>query len=243
MDRWIMKPELGSQKKRLYYGCVILLFIASIYLKAEETMYRQQFEIRELNNLMNIAKQTMATNRPFQTPDERESALDSLYLYRSQITDIAKEDSCIAAFTNGKLTLDERIMRLKDIVEQQIKKIRRTNAVSSSYDSYKKAIETKYLLVIDPTVIDLPTIDIGFRFTAKGFCPSASFIQVNSQDSIIYRQCFLYNSSINSFILPNRPKEGIEITMGVITIEKKDTILYYSKYNTYVQLKQSARDS
>lgn len=82
---------------------------------------------------MNIAKQTMATNRPFQTPDERESALDSLYLYRSQITDIAKEDSCIAAFTSGKLTLDERIMRLKDIVEQQIEKIRNSNAVRSSH--------------------------------------------------------------------------------------------------------------
>lgn len=238
-----MKPELGSQKKLLYHGSVILLFFASIYLKAEETIYRQQFEIRELNNLMNIAKQTMATNRPFQTPDERESALDSLYLYRSQITDIAKEDSCIAAFTSGKLTLDERIMRLKDIVEQQIKKIRRANSVSSSYNSYKKAIETKDLLVIIPTVIDLPTIDIGFKFMSKDFCPSASFIQVNTQDSIIFRKSFLYNSSINSFILPNRPNEGIEITMGVMTIEKKDTILYYTKYKTYVQLKQSTRDS
>lgn len=223
--------KMGKSVNRIV--CIVLplicisMFIAMLF----ESSLKRKAQLRELDSMLTIVENVINCNRVFESNEEKYKCLDSLEWQEQLLVEIAFEDSLVSIITSHDTLIENRIKMVDNVIKQQTKRIKRLN------DFYNQEVH------IDTSVLDLESVQLivpvtdklptwNFAFNCKRNIDNiiCTYVQVLSNDSVVYQNAFEIKEKINSFVAPHIPTSNESIRVGYII--KKDNINEF-RYNTY----------
>ena len=207
--------------------CVVspLLALASLVSMQIECSIRRKNDINTLEELVDIAKNTLSYNRVFRSNEEKKLCIDSLLLFNEQLDEIAHQDSLITIFCGESLDVKTRIFEAREMVAAQLKRINRLNDFLDAPISVDSKRQVNNIHLQESFTKELPTMNL--IFSCRDIPDSVVAIQVTVMrfDTIVYSRQYSYNR-VNSVTIPHDPNSMEQVEIGYITL--KDSINNYN---------------
>ena len=207
--------------------CVVspLLALVSLVSMQIECSIRRKNDINTLEELVDIAKNTLSYNRVFRSNEEKKLCIDSLLLFNEQLDEIAHQDSLITIICGESLDVKTRIFEAREMVAAQLKRINRLNDFLDAPISIDSKRQVNNIHLQESFTKELPTMNL--IFSCRNIPDSVVALQVTVMrfDTIVYSQQYSYNR-VNSVTIPHDPNSMEKVEIGYITL--KDSINNYN---------------
>ena len=200
--------------------CIVspLLALTALISMQVECSIRRRNDIRTLEELITIAKNTLDYSRVFSSNEEKEVCIDSLLLFDEQLNEIARQDSLITFICGESQDVKKRIIEAKKMVAAQLKRNTRLNDFLDSPINIDFKQQVNNIHLQEPFTKELPTLNLVF--SCRNIPDSVVAIQVTVMglDTVVYSQQYNY-SRVNSVTIPHNPSLIEEIEIGYITLK------------------------
>lgn len=228
--------------KYILLGGPIALIISAfgVYYEAKSTIEKEE---QCLNYIITAIKHDISLDFNFETNNEKNQCIDSLYSIYNQINEISTRIQKQEIFVGKQEEINKQICDAKKLIYKTIDIINSLNNYSNTSELDSVVFEKSELPFEDISVNSLPiSNDSVFSFTAKFLDKNIAknalhiYIEIVSKydlDSVFYSQLYECKPIKNVFSIPNFIKQKDTIMLiGVIKMNKESNKLkyYYIKY-------------
>lgn len=224
-------PITNKTIRKVIYIAIPTLCLIVIGFAIFRTNFRRKATTRELNELIHIVEYSIDSNKAFESNEQKNDCLDSLDVYLKRLNSIAYEDTLNSLISGKDEKILQNIAQTRNILEQQIKRIKRINDYADEEVSYNNRIlDTATISIIEPITDKLLTTNIAYKYSGAATNIRYAYIEVLYNDSITYKKTYLFNKKLNCFVVPNDTNRKEIINIGYIADDNNNFIFIHKTW-------------